>query len=115
MRNNLLPNDTAQAEREIISAIDGWSRDSGVEIAGLHPQWKNDTDDYRTLNCGVEVSGSLSSLSQFLYDVEKGPMGLKLDSMALSAGDHSGDQMTMSLQVSGLALTQPNPTHPTQP
>jgi len=113
MRTNTLPNDSASAEREIISAFDGWSRDTGVQIAGLHPQWKSDTDDYQTLNCGVEISGTLSTLSQFLYDVEKGPMALKLDSMELSAGDHSGDQMTMTLQISGLALTHPDMTHPT--
>jgi len=111
MRTNTLPNDSASAEREIISAFDGWSRDTGVQIAGLHPQWKSDTDDYQTLNCGVEISGTLSTLSQFLYDVEKGPMALKLDSMELSAGDHSGDQMTMTLQISGLARHDP-PDHP---
>lgn len=115
MRTNTLPNDSASAERQIISAFDHWSRDSGVEITGLLPQWKNDTDDYQTLNCRVEASGTLSTLSQFLYDVEKGPMGLKLDSMDLGTRDSSGEQMTLAIQVSGLALTQPNPTHPTQP
>ena len=113
MRTNTLPNDSAQAEREIISAFDRWQRESGVEITGLLPQWKSDTDDYQTLNCRVEASGTLSTLSQFLYFVERGPMGLKLDSLELGTRDSTGDQMTLAIQVSGLALTDPNPTHPT--
>ena len=109
MRTNTLPNDSALAERQIITAFDSWSRDSGVQITGLLPQWKNDTDDYQTLNCRVEVSGDISTLSKFLYDVERGPMGLKLDSMELSTRDSTGDQMTLGLEVSGLALAHSTP------
>jgi len=110
MRTNTLPNDSALAEREIISAFDRWSRDSGVEITGLLPQWKNDTDDYQTLNCRVEATGNILTLSKFIYDVESGPMALKLESMELGTRDNSSAQMTLGLQISGLALTQPNPT-----
>lgn len=104
MRTNALPTKSAVAEQQVISAFDDWSRASGVEITDIMPQWKNDTDDYQTLNCRVEVSGTLSTLSRFLYDVEKGPMALKLDSMELSARDTGGQQLTLGLQVSGLAL-----------
>jgi hypothetical protein len=43
-------------------------------------------------------------LSQFLYDVEKDPMALKLDSVELSAHDTTGQQLTLGLQISGLVL-----------
>jgi Tfp pilus assembly protein PilO len=115
MRSNTLPSKSAAAEQQVISAFDQWSRNSGVEITGIMPQWKNDTDDYQTLNCRVEVSGTLSTLSQFLYYVEKGPMALKLDSMELGARDSGGQQLTLGLQVSGLALINPvQTTSPTQ-
>jgi len=104
MRDNTLPNKSAVAEQKVISAFDAWSRDSGVEITGILPQWKNDTDDYQTLNCRVEASGTISTLSRFLYSVEKGPMALKLDSLELSARDTGGQQLTLGLQVSGLSL-----------
>ena len=107
MRTNTLPAKSAMAEQQVISAFDDWSLDSGAEITGIMPQWKNDTDDYQTLNCRVEVSGTLKTLSQFLYDVEKGPMALKLDSMELGTRDTGGQQLTLGLQVSGLALVAP--------
>ena len=71
------------------------------------PQWKNDSTNYMTLNCRVEASGNLGTLSQFIYDIEKGPMALKLDSVELSAHDNTGQQLTLDLQISGLALLQP--------
>ena len=104
MRTNTLPNNTSLAEQQVLKAFDTWSRDSGADVTGIMPQWKNDTDDYMTLNCRVEAAGSLETLSRFLYDIEKGPPALKLDSVELSARDNNGQQLTLGLQISGLAL-----------
>jgi Tfp pilus assembly protein PilO len=112
MRTNTLPNNTSLAEEQVFKAFYGWERESGVSITDTTPQWKNDTDDYLTLNCRVEASGTLATLSRFLYDIEKGPLALKLDSVELSSRDNTGQQLILSLQVSGLALvsqTQPKP------
>ena len=76
----------------------------GADLASIIPQWKNDSTNYMTLNCRVEASGNLGTLSQFLYDIEKGPAALKLDSVELSAHDSTGQQLTLGLQISGLAL-----------
>jgi hypothetical protein len=43
-------------------------------------------------------------LTRFLYDVEKDPMALRLESLDLSAHDDAGQQLTLDLQVSGLAI-----------
>ena len=104
MRANALPDNTSLAEQQVIKAFDNWSRDSGAEITSIMPQWKNDSTNYMTLNCRVEASGTLGTLSQFLYNIEKGPMALKLDSVELSAHDNTGQQLTLGLQISGLAL-----------
>jgi hypothetical protein len=53
----------------------------------------------------VEASGDLGTLTRFLYDIEQGPMTLKLESVVLSARDDTGQQLTLGLQISGLALT----------
>ena len=104
MRTNTLPANTSLAEEQVFKAFYGWERESGVSITDTTPQWKNDTDDYLTLNCRVEASGTLETLSRFLYDLEKGPLALKLDSVELSSRDNTGQQLILSLQVSGLAL-----------
>ena len=49
---------------------------------------------------------TLGKLSEFLYSIEKSP-ALKVDSVALSAHDATGQQLTLGLQLSGLALIKP--------
>jgi Tfp pilus assembly protein PilO len=107
MRTNTLPNNTSLAEQEVLKAVDNWKRDSGVSINGITPQWKNDTEDYMTLNCRVEASGDLGTLSRLLYEIEKDPAALKLDSVELSAHDNTGQQLQLGLQISGLVLAPP--------
>jgi Tfp pilus assembly protein PilO len=108
MFTNTLPNNTSLAEQQVLRAFDSWSQDSGATVTGITPQWKNDSTNYMTLNCRLEASGDLGSLSRFVYDIEKGPMALKLDSVEFSAHDSTGQQITLGLQISGLALTTLN-------
>ncbi len=104
MRTNTLPNNASLAEQQLLKAFDTWSHDSGATITGILPQWKKDADEYQTLNCRVEASGNLGTLSQFLYAIEKDPMALQLESVELSARDTGGQQLTLGLQISGLVL-----------
>jgi len=110
MQTNTLPLNTSTAEQQVVQAFDTWASDSGAAINGITPQWKNDDVDYMTLNCRVEASGDIGTLMRLLYDIEKDPMALKLDSVELSAHDTTGQSLTLGLQVSGLALiTSPKP------
>jgi Tfp pilus assembly protein PilO len=104
MQTNALPAVPSQAEQRFLKALDGWSRDAGVELTSIMPQWKNDSTNYLTLACRVETAGDMGTLSKFLYELERGPMALKLDSVELSSRDAAGQQMTLGLEINGLAL-----------
>jgi Tfp pilus assembly protein PilO len=106
MLSNSLPSDTSLAEQQVLRSIDDWSGSTGVEVTSLMPQWKADSTNYLTLTCHVETSGDIASLTRFIFDLEKGPMPLRLDSMELGVHDTSGQQMTLSMDVNGLALVQ---------
>ena len=108
MRANALPANTSLAEQQLFTAVDGWSRSSGAEVTSLMPQWKNDSTNYLTLTCRVETSGDLGALSKFLYDLEGGPLALRLDSLEVNAHDKEGQQLTMSAEINGLALIPPD-------
>jgi Tfp pilus assembly protein PilO len=105
MRTNTLPSNTSLAEQQLLRAFNSWASESGATVTGITPQWKEDSTNYMTLNCRVEASGDLGTLSRFVYDIEKGPLGLKLDSVEFSTHDNFGQQLTLGLEVSGLALT----------
>ena len=107
MRANALTNDTSLAAQNVINALDNWSQSSGTEVASIMPQWNKDSTNYMTYNCHVQASGSLGALSQFVYQIEKGPMPLKLNSVELTSKDEYGRTLQLDLQISGLALLNP--------
>ena len=105
MQHNTLTNNASAAEQQLFAAIESWRQDSRVILSGATPQWKHDSDDYMTYQCRLEASGNLPSLTRFLYDIEKDPMALKLESIELAARDKEGQQLSLGVQVSGLILT----------
>jgi Tfp pilus assembly protein PilO len=107
MSTNALSANTSLAEQNVLQSVSDWARSSGVELASVMPQWKSDSTNYWNLACRVESAGNLGSLTKFLYDLEKGPMALRLDSVELNSRDNTGQQMTMGLEVNGLALLAP--------
>ena len=104
MQANALPANTSLAEQQLFKAVDEWSHSSGAEVTSLMPQWKNDSTNYLTLSCRVETGGEIGTLSRFLYTLEKGPMALKVDSLELTSRDAAGQQLTLGLEINGLAL-----------
>ena len=104
MRTNALPASATPAEQKFLKAVDGWAHESGAEITSIMPQWKSEATNYVTLNCRLETAGDLNSLTKFIYDIEQGPMPLRLETVELSAHDATGQTMTLGLEVNGLAL-----------
>jgi Tfp pilus assembly protein PilO len=105
MVTNTLPSNSSLAEQQLLRAFNSWASESGATVTGITPQWKEDSTNYMTLNCRVEASGDVGTLSRFVYDIEKGPLGLKLDSVEFSTHDNLGQQLTLGLEISGLVLT----------
>jgi hypothetical protein len=104
MLRNTLTNDQSAAEQQVFRAIDSWSQNSGAIIGAITPQWKQDAEAYSTYECRVEAAGDLRRLSRFLYDAERAPLALRLQSVELGARDKEGSQLTLGLQFSALVL-----------
>lgn len=103
MQAGAMPNDSAQAEQQVLSAFDEWGRVTGAELASIKPQWRRGTSDrYSLLECRVDASGSLSTLTRFLHEVEKSPLALRVDALELTSRDEAGGRLTLGLTVSGL-------------
>ncbi len=117
--NTLNSANISLAESDFLKAFDRWAKGSGLNIAANHPQWKQPEDDYSTLECRVEASGSMGALANFLNRVEadhaihngeKEHISARIESIEISAKDNSGEQLSLVLQVSGLLLPENPPT-----
>jgi hypothetical protein len=105
MKGNTLPNDTSVAEQRLLRAFDQWAQESRISVTAITPQWKRDSEDYMLLECRVDALGNLGTITRFLYNIERDPMGLKLEAVQVSARDNEGQQIALGLQISGLVLT----------
>ncbi len=106
MRTNTLPQSISTAQQTVLRAFQRWERDSHARITGITPQPK-EGEDYTTLQCRVDATGDLTSLSRLIYEAERDPLPLKVELVELSARDNKGEQLTLGLQVSGLILNLP--------
>ena len=108
MSKNTLPNDLSVAEQRLLLAFDFWARESRISVTSIAPQ-KKEADDYTSLECRVDAFGSLATVTRFLYNIEKDPMGLKMESVEISSRDNEGQQISLGLQLSGLILNPQTP------
>lgn len=111
MQENTLTNSPSMAEQQVLAAFDKWSQDARISVNSITPQWKRDNEDYQTLECRVDASGTVGTLGRFLFNIEKDPMALRIESVEITARDKDGQQLSMGLQLSGLVL---NPGGTTQ-
>ena len=117
-RDNMLPANNSDAEANMLKAFDRWQRASGINLASYRSQWRPGADDsYSTLECHADISGTLRTITDFLYQLEKDPMAVELESLQLASRDNNGREMTLTLQVSGVQLVPPpaNTTGAQQP
>jgi hypothetical protein len=109
MRTNTLPREASEAQGRVIKAFDQWSQASRVSVTSVDPHWKHNADEYSTLECRVDGFGSLATITRFLYEIEKDPLALKVDSLSLTASESNGSQLKFGLMVSGLLLISTEP------
>jgi hypothetical protein len=104
MRTNTLAGAKPEAESQMLKAFERWSQAGGVSVSSIRPQWKEAEEDYKTLECRADVAGSLQAITRFLFQIERDPLGVKVDSLELTARNSEGSQLAMVIQVSGLLL-----------
>jgi hypothetical protein len=105
MTSNALPANPTAAESQLFKAFDQWAQDSGVTLASQKSQQKETDEGYSTLEWRADLTGNIQSLLKFLYDAEKSPMALRVQTVELTSRDDNGKQLALGLQVSGLILT----------
>jgi hypothetical protein len=106
MQAGALPNNNSLAEQQVLKAFDSWSQDARISVNSITPQWKRDSEDYQTIECRVDASGSVGTVAKFLFNLEKDPMALKIESVQITARDKDGQNLSLGLQISGLVLNQ---------
>lgn len=104
MRTNTLPANLSAAENEVLKGFNRWAEESHISISAIKPQWRRNAEDYMLLECRADTFGTMEALSRFLYEIEKDPLALRVESLEITTRDNNGQQLAMAVQLSGLLL-----------
>jgi hypothetical protein len=108
MSTNALSSTPTVAERQLFNAFDHWVRASGVTEGSFKPQLKDTDDNYSIMECRADVTGNLTAIMSFLTNLEKDPLGIRLQSLELTSRDDTGQLLSLGLDLNGLLLPAPN-------
>lgn len=103
MKTNTLTEDSA--EQKLLEAFQRWSDEARISVSSLQPS-KRIEEDHISEECRASLSGSIASLTRFLYAMEKDSMGVKVESLEITSRDDNGRTLSVGLTVSGLILTE---------
>jgi hypothetical protein len=110
MRANALASNPTVAERQLFTAFDHWVSSGRVTEGSFRPQVQEGDTNFSTVDCRSDVSGTLLTVRDFLKAMSKDPQADKVESFELTSKDDNGLQLTLALSLSGLILTDSDPS-----
>jgi hypothetical protein len=110
MRGNALANNPTVAERQLFTAFDHWVTAGRVTEGSFRPQAQEGDTNFSTVDCRSDVSGTIETIPNFLKAMSKDPLANKVESFELTSKDDNGRQLALGLSLSGLILTDSDPS-----
>jgi hypothetical protein len=106
LQETTLPAEVAQAEQVLLSHLNFWGEEVGVDIGSVKPQWKRGATSkaYSTLECRIDATGSVLAVTRFLHAIETSPLALRMESAEFTSRDERGQKISAAFVVSGLRL-----------
>ena len=105
-KSNSLTNDVVAARETAVDAVRRWAEESNIIQYTVNPNNPRDEEGFISIENRVDVSGSLTQIFNFLYQLEKDPLAIKLQEFNIDTKDN-GATFTMGVRLSGLVLTKP--------
>lgn len=99
-----LPDDPSQVEERILSRVQEWESQSSLALSSLKPRWREPDEESKKLEIRLTASGSLDSISRFLYEAEADALPICVEDVGLTSRDRRGDNLDLNLKFSSLIL-----------
>ena len=106
MEHANLPSDESAAMREAINAMARWKLASGIGLPSLTPpQQPRDDNGFDDFEYRATVTGTETSIGQFLYAMETDPIPVNLQECEIAARDPKGEGLTLTARFSFARLS----------
>lgn len=101
----------AEAESQILHAVQNWSREAGLKLSSLKPERLPEKKNLQEISFQAGGTGSMSAVSRFLWCIETAKVPIRVKDLQLGARKEGTDDLTLQLRLSTLyqAVQPPAP------
>lgn len=99
--------DPAGAEVQTLQALQDLADQAGLSISSMRPERSSRGDVLRQITIQTSGTGSMASVSRFLYLVESSQMPLRITDLQVGARREGTDDLSLVARISTLYLAKP--------
>ena len=104
-----LKRDPAEAESQILHAVQDWSNETGLKLASLKPERLPDKKSLQEISFQAVGTGSMDAIARFLWRIETAKVPIRVKELQLGARKEGTDDLTLQLRLSTLYLPARRP------
>jgi len=105
-----------EAESRVLRALREWSQTAALTLSSVKPERVASDKGLKEMTFSVAGTGTLHSVSQFLWYIETAALPIKVKNMQLGLASESGDSMSLQLRLSALYVgAEPKRSEEEQP
>jgi len=101
-----LMSDPAEAEGQVLHALQGWANEAGLVVTSMKPERAPTSGELPEITVQISGTGPMRAVSRFLYQVQTARFPLRIRDMQLGTRQEGADDLTLQLRVSTLYLSE---------
>jgi hypothetical protein len=105
-----LSNDIQAIEGKLFRHLDESSYQTGLQLTSIQPERLQTQGQIGQIEFMVSGTGSMDSVTRFLWNIEMAEIPLKINSLQLGANNENALQMSLQLQLSSIYLIEEDDT-----
>lgn len=100
-----LEDDVSKTESKVLHALRKWSQDYGLMLSSVKPERIPGQGSLREITFLVAGTGAMDSVGQFLWQIEKAALPIRIKDLQLGSRNEQGDEMSLQLTLSAIYLS----------
>jgi hypothetical protein len=107
MVNGGLNSDVSSTESIVLNALRSWAQNYGLTLSSIKPEREKGQDGImQEILFNVACSGNMSSVGQFLWQIENTTLPLRITEFQLGSREEDGKEMSLQMKLSALYLAE---------
>jgi len=104
--NNGLNSDVSSTESIALNALRAWAQNYGLTLSSIKPEREKGEGKVQEILFNVSCSGNMTSVGQFLFQIENTTLPMRIKEFQLGAREEDGKEMSLQLKLSSVYLAE---------